>query len=68
MQERRSESDKVDLETFIAHEELEKNDPDPNGMQKAAVMKMADYTITNEGTLEELEEQINKFLITFGHD
>lgn len=62
VQERRSESDKVTYEQFIEHEELERNDPDPHGMQKAEVMKMADYTITNNGTLEELHEQVEVFL------
>ena len=62
VQARRSESDQVDFETFVKQEELEKNDPDPNGMQKAAVMEMADYTITNNGTVGELYQQVEKFL------
>lgn len=59
---RASESDRVTLAQFVAQEELEMNDPDPNGMQKAAVMAMADYTITNNGTLDELHTQIEKTL------
>lgn len=59
VQARRSDTDKVTYEQFLAHEELEKNDPDPNGMQKAKVMAMADYTILNEGTLEELQAQVD---------
>lgn len=62
VQARRSVSDQVSYEQFLAHEEIEKNDPDPNGMQKAAVMAMADYTITNNGTLEELYAQVDMFL------
>lgn len=62
VQERRSETDKVDFETFVAHEELEKNDPDPNGMQKAKVIEMADYTIMNNGTIEDLKKQIEQIL------
>ena len=62
VQERRSESDKVDFNTFLAHEALEKNDPDPNGMQKARVIEMADYVIMNDGTITELEEKVKKFL------
>jgi len=65
VQSRRSETDKVTYEQFLAHEELEKNDPDPNGMQKAKVMEMADYTITNNGTLEALHAQIDSFLLKF---
>lgn len=66
VQSRRSESDKVTFEVFHAHEELEKNDPDPNGMQKAKVIAMSDYTIMNNGTLGELHVQIEDFLSKFG--
>lgn len=65
VQARRSESDQVTFEQFVAHEELEKNDPDPHGMQKAAVMEMADYTIINDGTLEELHRKLEEFLAKF---
>ena len=62
VQERRSESDQVTFEEFVAHEELERNDPDPHGMQKGRVIEMADYTIVNNGSLAELELQIETFL------
>jgi dephospho-CoA kinase len=63
---RASESDKVTFEQFIAQEALEMNDPDPNGMQKEAVMQMADYTIVNNGTLDELHAQIEEILSKIG--
>lgn len=59
---RGSETDAVTFETFAAQEALEMNDPDPNGMQKETVMKMANYTILNNGTLKELHTQIEKTL------
>jgi len=62
VQARRSDTDKVTYEEFLAHEELEKNDPDPNGMQKTKVMVLADYTITNDGSLEELQAKVDEFL------
>lgn len=58
VQGRRSETDKVSYEQFLEHEELETNDPDPHGMQKRKVMEIADYTILNNGSLAELEKQI----------
>jgi dephospho-CoA kinase len=58
---RKSESDNVTFAEFIAHEKLEMNDPDPNGMQKAQVMEAADYTIMNDGSLKELGEKIEEF-------
>lgn len=62
IQSRRSGSDSITYEEFVAQEELEKNDPDPHGMQKARVMELADYTIKNEGTIEELPALIDIFL------
>ena len=59
---RASESDRVTFAQFVAHEALEMNDPDPNGMQKEAVMKMADYTILNNGTRGELHAEIEEVL------
>ena len=62
---RGSSSDKVTFEEFIKQEELEMNDPDPNGMQKAAVMKSADYTIMNNQPLESLYHELDEFLQKF---
>ena len=62
IQSRASESDKVTFEEFVAQEELEMNDPDPNGMQKAKVIGVADYTIQNNGTLEELHQKTDHIL------
>jgi dephospho-CoA kinase len=67
VQGRRSEKDQVTFEEFFSHEELEKNDPNPHGMQKAKVMEMADYTILNNGSLEELEAAVEQFLRTYGN-
>ncbi len=62
VQARRSETDKVTYETFLAQEALEKNDPDPNGMQKAAVMEMADCTVFNNTTREALYAAVDACL------
>lgn len=66
IQKRASESDRVTFEEFQRHEELEMDDPDPHGMQKRAVMKTADYTILNNGTLQELYQQIDRVLADIG--
>jgi len=63
---RRSASDQVTYEEFLAHEELEKNDPDPHGMQKAKVMAMADYTITNTASVPELEKAVGELMNSLG--
>lgn len=59
---RGSASDKVTFEEFVAQETLEMNDPDPHGMQKAQVLAMADYTIMNDGSFEELGAAVEKAL------
>jgi dephospho-CoA kinase len=62
VQARRSLTDQVDVATFIAQEELEKNDPDPHGMQKAKVMEQADYTLMNDSSREVLHQHVEMFL------
>lgn len=64
VQARRSESDQVSFAEFKRHEALEREDPDPHGMQKAAVMAMADFTVHNNGTVEELHAQVARVLST----
>ena len=59
---RGSSSDSVTFDEFVAQEELEKNDPDPSGMQKDQVMTMADYTIYNDNDTEALFKEVEKFL------
>jgi len=59
---RKSASDKVSFEEFVSQEALEMNDSDPNGMQKAAVINMADHTIINNGSMSELCLSIEAFL------
>lgn len=62
VQGRRSETDKVSFEEFCTHEELEKHDPDPHGMQKASVIALADYTIMNNGSHDQLYRAVDAFL------
>jgi len=66
VQGRRSSTDKVTYEQFLAHEEIEKNDPDPNGMQKARVIELADYKIMNNGSLEELQKKLDEVMQKLG--
>lgn len=62
IQARASESDRVSFDEFVSHEALEMNDPDPHGMNKAKCIAMADVTIMNNGTVAELDKEIEAAL------
>ncbi len=62
VQGRRSGTDKVTYEQFLAHEALENNDPNPHGMQKTRVMQAADYTIKNSTDKKDLAREVEKFI------
>ena len=49
-------------EKFVEQEEKEENNDDPNKQQLSRTMEMADYSIDNSGTLEELEAQVNRII------
>lgn len=66
IQSRASASDQISFERFVEQEEIEMNDPDPSGMQKAEVIKGADYVIMNNGSLDELYKKVGEFLQEFG--
>jgi len=65
--ERGGDTDKVSFSDFVEQEEAEMNDEDPNGMQKAKVMKMAGQTISNCESLESLYKSIDNWLIKLGY-
>ena len=62
VQGRRSGTDTVTYEQFLAHEALENNDPNPHGMQKARVMALADYTIKNSTDKKDLAQEVERFI------
>ncbi|MGI6718059.1 MAG: AAA family ATPase [Bacteroidales bacterium] len=57
---RNSETDQVQYETFIANEMREYDSYDPNKQNLGKCIEMADFHLTNNGTVEELYEQIEK--------
>lgn len=59
---RKSATDNISYEDFLAQEKIEMNDTDPHGMQKAAVMASADHTIMNNGSLRALWQKMNAFM------
>jgi dephospho-CoA kinase len=62
VQSRRSATDQVDFPTFVEHEEREMQPAGPHDMNVRGVMKLADATITNNGSLEGLHSEIDRVL------
>jgi dephospho-CoA kinase len=62
IKKRGSVTDHVSFDEFVLLEEREMNDPDPSGMQKAKVMKMADYCFENNVSIKNLHIQVDAFL------
>lgn len=59
---RGSATDKVDFATWVAQEEREWANADAWDMDIPGVMRLAEFTIQNDGTLEELHAQVDKIL------
>lgn len=58
--ERASETDNISYKTFLENEKREMNSEDPNNQNLSKCIKMADYVINNDGSLEELYKKIKK--------
>lgn len=58
--QRASEKDHVSWATFLEQERLESENKDPNKQNISKCIEMADYHLNNDGTREELFEQIQK--------
>jgi dCMP deaminase len=59
---RGSETDSVSFETFVENERREWANTDPNKGNLKRCIELSDYKFTNNGTLEELHEQLEKVL------
>lgn len=55
-------TDSVDFDTWVAQEERELASPEMHGQNVLGVMNMADYRIHNNGSLEEMRAELNRFL------
>ena len=64
---RASETDRVSFEEFCLQEDREMAQTEAYDMNVRGVMDMADYTLTNDGTLEELHTSIEEMLIELRH-
>ena len=65
---RGEEKDKVSFEQFVAQEKKEMESDDPNKQNLQACKKVADYLIENNGTIEELNKEIEKLLVKINNN
>ncbi len=59
---RNSETDQISYETFIANEEREMQSTSPNQQNLSECMKRADFRIHNNGTIEDLQKQVEQII------
>lgn len=60
---RNSETDKISYETFVENEHREMSSTDPNKQNLSVCMQQADFTVMNNGTYEELHQQVEDILL-----
>jgi dephospho-CoA kinase len=59
---RHSETDHISYQTFLQDEQREMNSTDPNAQNIGRCMELADYKLWNNGTMEQLNHQIEEIL------
>lgn len=59
---RASETDQVSFETFLANENREMNSRDPNNQNLKKCIEMADFSLDNNGDIDQLHKQIEHIL------
>jgi len=63
---RKSSTDNIDFDTFIANEEREMNTDDPNKQNLAKCISMADFVFDNNGDLTELNTKVREVINSIG--
>ncbi len=63
---RASHTDNVDFDTWVMEEEREWHNEAAHDMNVPGVMKLADHTFHNDGSLEDLHAQIDQALVNLG--
>ncbi len=61
--ERASETDNISFEEFQKQEALEMSNTDPSKQNIGACMQLADKVVLNNGTLEELYQQLDEIIV-----
>ena len=59
--------DALTVEEFVQQQKVEES-PDPKAQNITSVIAMSDYSISNEGTLSQLEQQLDEILTRLSRD
>jgi dephospho-CoA kinase len=62
IKQRQSETDHIDYETFLENEKREMDSTDPNAQNLSECIKLADFKLWNNGTMEHLNHQVEGIL------
>lgn len=62
IQLRASETDRIDFETFMANEAREMNTTDPNKQNLSQCIRLADFKLDNNESIDKLQQQLKKVL------
>jgi dephospho-CoA kinase len=65
---RKSDTDSIDFETFLANEAREMNTSDPNKQNLSKCIEMADFVFNNDGDIESLNNQVKEILTQIQHN
>ena len=66
IKQRNSETDRIDYETFLMNESREMSSQDPFEQNLRKCIEMADYRFQNNGTIEQLNRQVEAVLEEIG--
>ena len=64
---RGSETDHIDYDTFLANEQREMDNTDPNKQNLGVCISQADFRFDNGGTIADLQQQVEKVLQQITH-
>ena len=65
---RNSETDQIDFQTFLNNEKREMDSEDPNKQNLGQCIELADYRLSNDHSIQELENQVESILRTASMD
>jgi dephospho-CoA kinase len=66
IQLRKSETDHISYKTFLENEKREMNSTDPNAQNLSRCFELADYKLFNNGTIKQLNRQVEEIVRTIG--